>query len=77
MMEELRLSQFRYLAEVYEMSEQQINWAEMRNEDLRTQSIELKNKYEIQQVERVGLLKTKLRCEELEILIKEAGETLH
>ena len=46
-MEELRLSQFRYLAEVYEMSEQQINWAEMRNEDLRTQSIELKNKYEI------------------------------
>jgi hypothetical protein len=77
MMEELRLSQFRYLAEVYEMSEQQINWAEMRNEDLRTQSIELKNKYEIQQVERVGLLKTKLRCDELEILIKEAGETLH
>ncbi len=77
MMEELRLSQFRYLAEVYEMSEQQINWAEMRNEDLRTQSIELKNKYEIQQVERVGLLKTKLRWEELEILIKEAGETLH
>lgn len=77
MMEELRLSQFRYLAEVYEMSEQQINWAEMRNEDLRTQSIELKNKYEIQQVERVELLKTKLRCEELEILIKEAGETLH
>ena len=35
MMDELRINQFRYLAEVYEMSEQQINWAEMCNEDNR------------------------------------------